>query len=387
MAVIESPETLGIRPFHEFDGAHETWPRGDRPDAIREAAETFRARFKEQGQVRAIRTVDLVAAAYPMLFAFGGAARGLNPFVSILNRLVIVQFEDFEGELKTLAWEPTVPEGSQGAPFYEQMLERYGQIGEKLFAVYYNTVQEALALCGLRPEDVDYIAFDHLHVQDVRILMGTGGEPGFFPNAKHLAQRREVDTFRSTHPMQWAWYVPGGMDGIPEENLVLLDGDVELGRGLAFLWTPGHTDGNMSLCVNTPDGVWVSSENGVSADNWHPRLSKIPGVFLRKPEGAFYFIARLPVSDSEDFARFLLSEFQLDGATVMVAPAPGFYATPGAGMDEVRIAYVLKEADLKAAVAILAAALPAYCAARGLPAPVTTGEAAPQPDFSVPAES
>jgi hypothetical protein len=278
MATIESPETLGLRPIDDFDEAQETWPRGDRPAAIREAATAFRARFKEQGQVRAVRTVDLVAAGYPTLFAFGGAARGINPYISILNRLVVVQFEDFDGELRTLAWEPTVPEGSQEAPFYEQMIERYGQVAEKLFATYYNTVESALGLCGLAPEDVDYIAFDHLHVQDVRILMGTEERPGFFPHAKHLAQRREVDTFTSTHPMQWAWYVPGGMDGIPEENMVLLDGDVELGAGLAFLWTPGHTDGNMSLCVNTPDGIWVSSENGVAADNWHPQLSKIPGV-------------------------------------------------------------------------------------------------------------
>ncbi len=95
-------------------------------------------------------------------------------------------------------------------------------------------------------------------------------------------------------------------------------------------------------------------------------LSKIPGVFLRKPEGAFYFIARLPVKDSEDFARYLLTDFQLDGATVMVAPAPGFYATPGLGADEVRIAYVLKEKDLEASIRILAAALIAYREARGL---------------------
>src|ERR671938_1304741 len=278
MATIETPETLGLRPIHEFEEAQDTWPRGDRPAALGEAAEAFRARFKEQGQVRAIRTVDLVAAAYPTLFAFGGAARGLNPFISILNRLVVVHFEDFDRELKTLAWEPTVPEGSQEAPFYAKQIERYGKLADRLFATYYTTVQEALALCGLEPADVDYIAFDHLHVQDVRILMGTNGKPGFFPHARHLAQRREVATFRSTHPMQWAWYVPGGMDGIPEENMVLLDGDVELGPGLAFLSTPGHTDGNQSLCVNTPDGVWVSSENGVAADNWHPYLSKIPGV-------------------------------------------------------------------------------------------------------------
>lgn len=89
-------------------------------------------------------------------------------------------------------------------------------------------------------------------------------------------------------------------------------------------------------------------------------LSRIPGVFLRKPEGAFYFIARLPVEDAEGFARWLLTDFSLDGGTVMVAPAEGFYATPGLGRNEVRIAYVLKREDLERAVRILAQAIPAY---------------------------
>src|SRR5919198_6512686 len=135
MAVIESPETIGVRPFHEFDEANATWPRGDRLDAIRAAADDFRARFKEQGQVTAVRTIDLVTAGYPTRFAFGGAARGLNPIINILNRLVVVQFHDFEGDLKTLAWEPTVPEGSREAPFYAQLSERVGEwASEKLFS-------------------------------------------------------------------------------------------------------------------------------------------------------------------------------------------------------------------------------------------------------------
>jgi aspartate aminotransferase len=95
-------------------------------------------------------------------------------------------------------------------------------------------------------------------------------------------------------------------------------------------------------------------------------LSGIPGVFLRKPEGAFYFVARLPVRDSDDFAAWLLTDFSLGGKTVMVAPASGFYVTPGLGKDEVRIAYVLKNEDLHDAVLILADALPAYRKARGL---------------------
>jgi hypothetical protein len=123
-------------------------------------------------------------------------------------------------------------------------------------------------------------------VQDLRITMGTTepipgeNEPRapFFPNAKFVCQRKEVDTFKSIHPTQWAWYVPGGMDDVIEDNLVLVDGDVELGVGCALIFTPGHTDGNQSLCINTPEGVWVSSENGVAADSWHPHLSKIPGV-------------------------------------------------------------------------------------------------------------
>jgi aspartate aminotransferase len=101
-------------------------------------------------------------------------------------------------------------------------------------------------------------------------------------------------------------------------------------------------------------------------DTLYEGLSKIPGVFLRKPEGAFYFVARLPVADSDDFAAWLLSEFSFGGKTVMVAPASGFYVTPGLGKDEVRIAYVLKEDDLREAVRILTAALPAYRKARNL---------------------
>jgi aspartate aminotransferase len=93
-------------------------------------------------------------------------------------------------------------------------------------------------------------------------------------------------------------------------------------------------------------------------------LKHLPGVFLRKPEGAFYFVARLPVDDAEDFASWLLSDFSHEGATVMVAPAQGFYATPGLGRDEVRIAYVLCREDLEASLRILAHALPQYQAAR-----------------------
>jgi aspartate aminotransferase len=94
-------------------------------------------------------------------------------------------------------------------------------------------------------------------------------------------------------------------------------------------------------------------------------LAKMPGVFARRPEGAFYSCARLPVDDANAFAIFLLQDFSLEGETVMVAPLDGFYATPGLGRDEVRIAYVLEVPKLERAMRVLSAALAAYPAKVG----------------------
>ena len=97
-------------------------------------------------------------------------------------------------------------------------------------------------------------------------------------------------------------------------------------------------------------------------------LSRLPDVFLRKPEGAFYVVARLPVADSDDFARFLLEDFSFEGETLMVAPAAGFYKTAGLGADEVRLAYVLNCDDLRRSIRILGEGLKAYANRAGGPA-------------------
>ena len=89
-------------------------------------------------------------------------------------------------------------------------------------------------------------------------------------------------------------------------------------------------------------------------------LNRIPGVYSPIPMGAFYTVARLPVDDSERFCEWCLSEFDYEGETVMMAPASGFYTTPGAGRNEVRIAYVLKKEDLQRALIVLEKALEAY---------------------------
>ncbi len=89
-------------------------------------------------------------------------------------------------------------------------------------------------------------------------------------------------------------------------------------------------------------------------------LNRIPGVYSPIPMGAFYTVAQLPVDDSEEFCRWCLEDFNYEGETVMMAPAAGFYTTPGAGIDQVRIAYVLKKEDLERALLVLRKALEAY---------------------------
>ncbi len=89
-------------------------------------------------------------------------------------------------------------------------------------------------------------------------------------------------------------------------------------------------------------------------------LNKIPGVFTPKPKGAFYTVAKLPVDDTDKFCQWILSDFDYEGQTVMMAPASGFYSTPGKGKNEVRIAYVLKKEDLASALKVLEKALEVY---------------------------
>lgn len=89
-------------------------------------------------------------------------------------------------------------------------------------------------------------------------------------------------------------------------------------------------------------------------------LNRIPGVYSPIPMGAFYTVAKLPVDDAEKFCAWCLNEFNYEGETVMMAPAAGFYTTPGAGQNQVRIAYVLKQEDLRRALVVLQKALEAY---------------------------
>ena len=114
--------------------------------------------------------------------------------------------------------------------------------------------------------------------------------------------------------------------------------------------------------IDTPDEYFkeVNREYTARRNYMVEALNKIPGVYCPKPKGAFYTVVKLPVDDADKFAQWLLEEFEYMNQTVMVAPASGFYSTPGFGRNEVRIAYVLKIDDLKNAMLVLAEALKVY---------------------------
>ena len=124
--------------------------------------------------------------------------------------------------------------------------------------------------------------------------------------------------------------------------------------------TFGQIAGEAAL--DTPDSYFqkVISEYVERRDVLVEGLNSIPGVFCPNPSGAFYAMARLPIHNSDHFCRWLLESFSFDNATVMLAPASGFYATEGSGNDEVRIGYVLNVEDLKKSVEILRQALLVY---------------------------
>lgn len=114
--------------------------------------------------------------------------------------------------------------------------------------------------------------------------------------------------------------------------------------------------------LDTQDAYFaeVNQEYTDRRDTLIEALESIEGVKVAKPKGAFYCIAELPVADTEDFAKWLLSEYEMNGETVMVAPAAGFYSTPNTGMNQIRIAYVLEKQSLLKAVSILKMALETY---------------------------
>jgi hypothetical protein len=313
----------GAAPLLELDAALRVSASGSRHRAIRVAAERLRERFAAGPRAVSVRTVPVVTAPYPTKHAFGGAALSVAPYVLLEHRCLVVQFLQ-QGELKTLLFNPTDVAGARATPYFARLAARIPERVQGLVARELPPLTQQLATVGLRAVDVDYVAFDHFHIQDLRPILGTddGRVPARFPNATLLAPRTEWDDWDDLHPMQRAWYVRDGKLAVDRSRVFLTSGDLSLGDGVMLLRTPGHTSGNQTLFVNTDSGVWGTSENGTCADSWSPMDSAIPGLrsFCRRQDVDVVLNANTLERGAEQYTSMILERTLVD----RVKRAPAF---------------------------------------------------------------
>ncbi len=268
----------GIEAITDFDGARQHARPQDRLEAVRRRALAFRERFMDEPEVLFYKSVDLVRAPYPTWYAYSGVfTQSLYrfPLVHLLNRLFIVQYRDLAGAVKTLLFSPTDHEANRETPFFKRLASKTPKRLTDIAAPVYTTVEAALAAAGIKPAQVDYLSYDHLHTQDVRRWLGPRG---LFPNAKLLVHTQEWESTLGLLPVQADWYCPNGITGIADERVITFEGSLQLGRGVALIHTPGHTEGNHSLVARVPDGLRVTSENGVGADAYAPQNSRVNAI-------------------------------------------------------------------------------------------------------------
>jgi hypothetical protein len=206
----------------------------------------------------------------------------------LTNRMTVVQYHPLRDDgtpdsstVRTLLVGPSDTKAARATPHFKRLADSMGflqPIVEPILAHETWTVETALHACGLVPADVDELTFDHLHTQDVRRWLGSTTGPGaFFPHGKLLVMAAEWQACKGLAVPQRDWYCPHGTDGVPADRVVELAGSVLIGEGVALVATPGHTVGNHSIAVRTPDGILVTSENGISADCFAPQRSKLAG--------------------------------------------------------------------------------------------------------------
>ena len=275
--------SLGMKAIHDFDDVRQSPLPQERLKAARKQASAFRERFMDEAPVQFYQSADMVRVPYPTWYAYSGVYTQSTykfPYLHILNRIFIIQYHDFLGELKTLLFSPSDIEADRETPFFKRLTDKMPSWSplEGVVAPIIRDVTGALAEVGLSPEDVDYISYDHLHTQDVRRWLGTKDKAAYFPNAKLLVHEQEWLSTTSLLPVQADWYCPNGIEGVDPDKVIKFTGSIQLGEGVALVHTPGHTEGNHSLVARVPDGIRVTSENGVGADAYAPMNSKVNAI-------------------------------------------------------------------------------------------------------------
>ena len=275
--------SLGMKAIHDFDDVRQSPLPQERLKAARKQASAFRERFMDEAPVQFYQSADMVRVPYPTWYAYSGVYTQSTykfPYLHILNRIFIIQYHDFLGELKTLLFSPSDIEADRETPFFKRLTEKMPNWSplESVVAPIIRDVAGALAEVGLSPEDVDYISYDHLHTQDIRRWLGTKDKAAYFPNAKILIHKQEWQSTGALLPVQADWYCPNGIEGVDPDKVIQFTGSIQLGEGVALVHTPGHTEGNHSLVARVPDGIRVTSENGVGADAYAPMNSKVNAI-------------------------------------------------------------------------------------------------------------
>ncbi|MHA7834614.1 MAG: MBL fold metallo-hydrolase [Algiphilus sp.] len=262
-----------------FDDSRSASGQQARVEDTRAAAEDFRKAMLAGPKVRYFQSFDLVTVPYPTRYGLRNAfsRERFVEFLHLRNRMFVVQFDTQDG-LKTLLVSPSDHERGIETPFFRRLADRTPNAVTQWIAKRHATVPEVLERIGLQPEDVDYLTYDHLHTQDVRRWLGSDTEEAYFPNAKLLVHRQEWESAQDLNPYQADWYCPSGIAGVPASRVHCFEGSIQLGDGVALVHTPGHTEGNHSIVVHTDEGLWVTSENGVSVDAYAPLLSTAAGV-------------------------------------------------------------------------------------------------------------
>jgi len=311
----------GTHTLPDLDAAWETRGHGQRLRAVRAAGERLREKLASGPRVVAVRTLPLTKLAYPTKYAFYSAALSPIPLVTMHHKCVLVQFMQ-GGELKNLLFNPTDVDAAKATPFFAKLVQQFGERLTSAIQGKHTPLATQLEALGLRFPDIDYVAFDHFHTQDLRPQLGTTTVPARFPNATLLAPEVEWNDWDDLHPLQRAWFVELGKSGVKTDKLALTSGDLHLGDGLMLLRTPGHTSGNQTLFIHTESGVWGISENGTCADSWSPLDSRIAGLAAtcRRQELDVILNSNTPESAGDQYTSMILERTIVD----RVRRAPAF---------------------------------------------------------------
>lgn len=315
-----------VREILDLNDARASTVAGTRLRQYRRVGTVLGDSLRKGPKVLSVTTLPVSTLIYPVGFAFNHTVRLPWPYLQMNHRCLFIQVRA-GGEIRNVLFNPTDYVTAECTPFFAQIIGSMPRpdLLKKLIAKQNGQVDEQLRAIGVKPEDIDVVAFDHFHTQDLRPILGSDVPradgstwTSRFPNAILLAPRSEWDDWDDLHPLQRSWFVAEGKDGVPEDRVVLFDADLRIGEGCLLLRTPGHTSGNQTIFVHGRHGVFGCSENGCSADSWTPYESSIPGLraFARRYDAEVVLNTNTPELMAEQYNSMILEKSVVDRSEI-----------------------------------------------------------------------